>query len=134
MAVGLPVSRWTETLAWYEEVLGCRPVRVDVSNGEVVEMRFGSRRFSLWLDWGDPRAPRAAECVRAPILVLGVKSVTRAKRQLELRGAKVERTRSGLFFQVSDPEGNTIVLADEPRRVPPAPESRPDPRVSATNG
>ena len=117
IAVAVPVSRWATTLAWYQDVLGCRPVRVEVRNGEVVEMRFGAQRFSLWLDWGDPRIPLASnDQARTHHLLLGVKSLARARRALISRGASLARTGSGLFDCVADPEGNQILLFEEQRK------------------
>ncbi len=118
-AVTLPVNNWRLALAWYQQVLGCEVVGLtaDESGGEVVELRLGISRFSVWLDWGDPHVRLAGEEVRAPHLVLLVRSVPAMRKALTARGAAVRRTPTGLAM-VEDPFGNRLLLmtARAPRR------------------
>lgn len=81
-----------------------------------VELRFGRQRFELWLDWGDPTIPLAGDRVRAPTVLLGVKSVRAFCALLRSRGAKVERTPTGLPF-VRDPTGNWLLLVPALRKA-----------------
>ncbi len=115
-SVTLPVSDWHAALAWYVDVLGCEVSGVDVTIGEVVELRFGQQRFSLWLDWGDPRIPRVDDTeARAPSLVLRVRSLVVARKALAARGATLSRTPTRLW-RVEDPFGNHLLLVQAPRR------------------
>ena len=79
-------------------------------------MRFGAQRFALWLDWGDPCVPLGSknDQVRTPHVLLGVKSLAQARRTLKARGARLKKTPSGLFDCLEDPEGNMIMLFEEP--------------------
>ena len=117
-AIALPVSHWDRSLAWYTQTLGCRVGRVDLSIGEVVELRFGLQHFSLWLDWGDPRIPRADPSqVRTTSLCLVVLSLAAARRTLTARGAKLRRSPTGLLL-LDDPDGNELSLHEAPRVRP----------------
>jgi hypothetical protein len=110
-AVTLPVSHWGRALEWYQQVLGCEVVGMAAteSGGETVELRLGRTRFTLWLDWGDPRVPLADERVRAPALVLLVRSLPAVTKALEARGGKVRTTPTGLAM-LEDPFGNQLLL------------------------
>lgn len=115
VSVVMPVNNWPAALSWYQNVLGCEVSRVDLSIGEFVELRFGKQRFSLCLDWGDPRIPLVDERRdRAPFLILEVRSLALARKQLAGRGATVKRTPTGLFVLV-DPFGNELLLMQAPR-------------------
>ncbi|MDP1919441.1 MAG: VOC family protein [Myxococcales bacterium] len=115
VSVVMPVSNWPAALSWYQNVLGCEVRRVDLSIGEFVELRFGRQRFSLCLDWGDPRIPLVdGSRDRAPLLMLEVRSLALARKRLAARGATVKRTPTGLFTLV-DPFGNELLLMQAPR-------------------